>query len=447
MKKQFLIGGLLICFQLTSSVVSNAQTITNWSILGNAGTVPTTNFLGTTDSKDFNIRTNNVVRMTFKSTGRVGVGNQSPAAKLDVKGGSGLADTVPVINALVKKSGNFDVIGIQSASQPAAGYGIGMSGTGNNIGVYGFGSVGVIGSAAGADTTVANTGALYGVQGIVNTAAYAIGVYGEATAGNYNYGVYGYQPDTAGSKSWAGYFQGDLFAFRFYQASDARLKQNIKPITSATEKLMQLNPATYTFRTEEFSQMSLPKGAQIGLIADEVEKVFPELIKQSTIAPRYKNHIKISDEFSFRSVDYIGLIPVLIQSAKEEKAALNAKDNQIADLTAKVNQLQDQITQIKNALATSAAERASLVNTTATLGQCSPNPSNGNVRIAYSVPSGNAFITFTTMKGEIVKTINITQAGDGVLQIEKSNLTEGNYFYSLYVNGNLVDTKTMVLIK
>jgi hypothetical protein len=446
MKKQFLLGGMLIFLQFTSTTFVNAQ-ITNWSLLGNAGTVPATNFIGTTDTKAFNIRTNNTVRMSITSTGRMGIGNQSPAAKLDVKGGSGTSDTVPVINALVKKSGNFDVVGIKSASQPAAGFGIGVDGTGNFIGVNGFGSIGVYGSSAGADTTVANTGAIYGVQGSANTGAYAIGVYGEGFQGNYNYGVYGYQPDTAGSKNWAGYFQGDLFAYRFYQASDARLKQNIKPISGATEKLMQLNPAIYSFRTSEFSQLALPSGNQIGLIADEVEKVFPDLIKESTVAPRYKNHVKVSDAFTFRSVDYIGLIPVLIEAAKEEKTALDAKDKQITDLTAKVNQLQDQINQIKTALATSATERTSAVNAGASLGLCSPNPSNGNVRIAYNVPAGSAFITFTTVKGELVKTVAITQSGEGAIQVERGGLQDGNYFYSLYVNGNLVDTKTLVLVK
>ncbi|CAN5529482.1 hypothetical protein BH11BAC2_BH11BAC2_01100 [soil metagenome] len=445
MKRKILLGGMAICLQLIST---NSQAQTFWSLSGNAATNPTTQFLGTTDSKDLKFRTNNVIRLTIRSTGRVGIGNQYPTAKLDVFSGTGTADTIPVINALVKKTGLFDIPAIKASSQPFAGYGIGVDAVGNYIGLNGFGSIGVLGSTQGVDTTVANTGALYGVQGLASTAAFAIGVYGEAGFGNFNYGVYGYQPDTAGSKNWAGYFQGDLFAFRFFQASDARLKQNIQPIASATQKLMQLNPATYTFRTSEFAQLSLPSGPQIGLIADEVEKVFPELIKQSTIAPRYKNHVKISDEFTFRSVDYIGLIPVLIQSAKEQEQAAVVKDQQIVTLTEKVNQLQSEIAQIKEAITKgSSTERTSVIKSdAATLGLCTPNPSNGNVKIMYSVPAGSAFITITTLKGELVKTAVIAQNGEGTIQLTKSDLAAGSYLYSLYVNGGLVDTKTMVIV-
>lgn len=71
---------------LTSGVLSvgtnsiNLSNPTNgfWSVKGNLGTVSATNFIGTTDAVDLNIRTNNISRMTVTSTGNVGLGITTP---------------------------------------------------------------------------------------------------------------------------------------------------------------------------------------------------------------------------------------------------------------------------------------------------------------------------------------------------------------------------------
>lgn len=59
----------------------------DWSLTGNAGTNPSTNFLGTTDNQDMVVRTNNVEKMRVTASGNVGVGTNSPANKLEVFGG------------------------------------------------------------------------------------------------------------------------------------------------------------------------------------------------------------------------------------------------------------------------------------------------------------------------------------------------------------------------
>ncbi len=55
-----------------------------WNVLGNANTNSTTNFFGTTDSVDLSIRTNNTIKATFTTTGRLGIGTVAPAATLQV---------------------------------------------------------------------------------------------------------------------------------------------------------------------------------------------------------------------------------------------------------------------------------------------------------------------------------------------------------------------------
>lgn len=58
----------------------------NWSLTGNSGTNPATNFLGTVDGQPLVIRTDNAERLRVDATGNVGIGTNAPTAKLNVDG-------------------------------------------------------------------------------------------------------------------------------------------------------------------------------------------------------------------------------------------------------------------------------------------------------------------------------------------------------------------------
>ena len=57
-----------------------------WWILGNAGTNPTTNFMGSTDNVDLVFRTNGTEKVRIQAGGNMGIGTNNPGAKLDVLG-------------------------------------------------------------------------------------------------------------------------------------------------------------------------------------------------------------------------------------------------------------------------------------------------------------------------------------------------------------------------
>ncbi len=59
-----------------------------WSLTGNAGTNPATNFIGTTDAQDWVVKTNNVERARFTSSGNVGIGTSVPQSEFQVIGSS-----------------------------------------------------------------------------------------------------------------------------------------------------------------------------------------------------------------------------------------------------------------------------------------------------------------------------------------------------------------------
>ena len=100
--------------------------------------------------------------------------------------------------------------------------------------------------------------------------------------------------------------------------SDARLKANIISLGFTLGKLLQVDGKTYTFKEDK------NHNSKIGLLAQDIEKVFPELVTET-------NGIK--------SVNYQGLIPVLINALKEQDQKINDQQSQINKLENVVHEL------------------------------------------------------------------------------------------------------------
>ncbi len=99
---------------------------------------------------------------------------------------------------------------------------------------------------------------------------------------------------------------GNILATGTITPSDYRYKKNIQPLENALAKLQQLNGVTYEMNRQAFPEWNFENNRQYGLIAQEVEKVFPEMVK--TI-----------DTKGYKGVDYVKLIPVLLEGIKEQQ--------------------------------------------------------------------------------------------------------------------------------
>ena len=77
---------MIVFVALLFCMPNNKVYAQNWLLTGNAGTNSNTDYIGTSDSKPLKIKTNNQVRMYFKSSGDVGIGTQTPTSKLHVNG-------------------------------------------------------------------------------------------------------------------------------------------------------------------------------------------------------------------------------------------------------------------------------------------------------------------------------------------------------------------------
>lgn len=201
------------------------------------------------------------------------------------------------------------------------------------------------------------------------------------------------------------------------QSSDSTLKTNIKKIEGdVLSKVCKLDGYTYNWKSDKDGQL------QVGFIAQEVEKVFPELVE--TI-----------DSSNVKLLSYIGMIPYLLE-------AIKAQQSQIEDLK---EQLGDN---------NSSAELKSYslfgqesTETPASLSQNKPNPFSSETRIEMFVPQSvaNATLYVYDLQGKQVKSIAVTGRGATFETIHGSELQAGLYIYSLVTDGNLVGSKQMVL--
>lgn len=102
------------------------------------------------------------------------------------------------------------------------------------------------------------------------------------------------------------------------QASDERFKTDIKPISNATEKVLQMEGVSYYLRKDEFPEKNFDSDLHIGLIAQNVEQVIPEVVK--------------TDSDGYKSIAYQNLVPVLIEAIKEQQASIELLKEEINKL-------------------------------------------------------------------------------------------------------------------
>lgn len=340
-----------------------------------------------------------------------------------------------------------------------------------------------------------NTGSVYGVHSAIlggsgcNT---TVGVYGESgySLNKRNYGLAGILNDITTSDNkyygaavfgnstsesllqiegrYAGYFYGDtrvtgvLTAGSVVTSSDYRLKENVRSLSSSDgclSKLMSMNVVEFNNKQREYevSESDLEeddaelmeqdtaiavmglreesidnkarwyeddspiiKNRHYGLIAQELQKIYSDLVVES--------------QDGYLAINYLEIIPLLIRSVQE----LNVKVEQYENGDAPVQKAQ--------ARTTDATGIDAIVTT---LYQNTPNPFTESTLIRCDVAEDvvKADLYIYNMNGEQITEYAVTERGETSITIDGGSLNAGMYLYALIADGQVIDTKRMILTK
>jgi hypothetical protein len=104
---------------------------------------------------------------------------------------------------------------------------------------------------------------------------------------------------------------GDIIANSIAGSSDARFKTNITPIENPLQKVLQLRGVNFDWNKKAFPDRSFSESNAIGFIAQEVEKVLPEVVQTEKTAEGYK------------AVQYDKVVALLVEAIKEQQKQID----------------------------------------------------------------------------------------------------------------------------
>lgn len=219
--------------------------------------------------------------------------------------------------------------------------------------------------------------------------------------------------------------------------SDSRYKKDVLPISDALNKIKRIQGTTYTMKHEEFPKKNFGQGLQYGYIAQELEKVIPELA--------------LKGDDGYYAVNYIALIPVLSEAIKELDTEVTNLKNELAAKDAEIENIKGDLQEMRNQIKVLSKSGGS---TTATSGyelfQNTPNPTAGITSIRYTIPENvnfsNASVNIYDMTGKTIQSYSIGQ-NTGEVKINVANLAAGTYLYDLLVDMTQIEIKKMVVVK
>jgi len=230
-------------------------------------------------------------RLRIKATtGNVGIGTQSPGVELHVKDASSHAQ-----------------LRIETDSASHGAY-LELEGSANKYQIYNVGGdLGIDEAGVATRFIIKDSTGNVGIGQV--SPGYKLDVAGDAriTSGSLGVGV------TPNATDGRGDFSNDVVAF---STSDKRLKENIKPLDSALDKVLQISGVEFDWKElteEEKKTIHGNQGHDVGVIAQEIEEVLPEVVT--------------TRDSGYKAVKYEKIVPLLIEAIKEQQKQIEELKN------------------------------------------------------------------------------------------------------------------------
>jgi hypothetical protein len=233
----------------------------------------------------------------------------------------------------------------------------------------------------------------------------------------------------SGSKFWRMYTNYMYYDY-LIDISDLSTKENIRTIESPLSSVLKIKGIKYDRKAdyyvntmEEDMEKAIESGKnKYGIVAQDLMEIYPDLVKYD-------------EDAQLHGVNYIGLIPILVEAIKEQQVQIEALQEAISG-------------NLKSATsATSGSDPILPEVGSSTLHQNAPNPFTVETNIAYSLSESvrAATLYIYNMTGKQLRSYDIYDRGDSKITIAGRDLDAGMYMYSLIADGILVGTKQMLL--
>jgi len=369
---------------------------------------------------DLYLQTNSQTRMTITDDGQIGIGTTNPLSDLHIE------DNGEVAGIIVERADQNNYVNLLSGT------------TGNSFYFARAKRFSIVPSSAITSTTPNNANSLF--------------MYGPNWSTGAQQGNTGLGTDAPNEKL---HVNGKVKANMFVTTSDRRLKSDIEEFKYGLEEVRQLQPVSFAYN----GRGGTTDGTQhIGLIAQELQAVAPELVEEFThVTYEYdedgtqrevgqEKFLQIRDsEVKFMLINSIKQMAAENEALKSQNDALDARLRVLEDLIKNSGDNSTNETDVIDEVNVSLDGN----NEIASLAQNQPNPFNENTVINYFLPENatGAHMNIFSAEGKMIKTIRLNEIGEGRVNLRANGLAAGNYMYQLVTDGGVVGTKTMVLIK
>lgn len=347
-----------------------------WSLTGNSGTTPASNFLGTTDAQPLRFRVSNgwsgAIDLSDNTSFGVNAGknvssgqdNVAIGANALVANTTGTGITAVGSNAQLSGSSgtNNTIIGynasVSNGLTNATAIGYNASATASNSIILGNGSASVgigttnpqymlhVGGAAcfykGANT---HTGWFYNatsnIDGIELVANGTNDAYASIQRGDFGYCLHLGKGSSAVNQGILGFYVNgsDIghvdcnvsgTSVGYYTTSDERLKENISSTQFGLEKLMMIKVADYNYKADA------KKVTETGFLAQQLYTIYPQAVKQG------------GDDAKANpwTIDYGKVTPILVKAVQDQQLIIQKQDAKIADMEQEIRKLKQLMEQV-----------------------------------------------------------------------------------------------------
>ncbi len=107
------------------------------------------------------------------------------------------------------------------------------------------------------------------------------------------------------------------------------LKKNVLPILNGLSYVQQLEPKMYQYDTKRYNKLNLPSGQQFGFLAEDVQKVLPDLVNSES-----KSYMVAKNTYrntTLKNTDLESMIPLLVAAIKEQQKQIDELKRQLAE--------------------------------------------------------------------------------------------------------------------